>query len=139
MKACSKAVLVGLATRPSPPVAEVFEGMLPVGSNGSGAATRLVLQPDGIYVMSQTPVGTRNGDETATGTGRWHREGSMMRLVPHRSGDIQRFVRLPSGDLRVVDPRHAKVAMAVLRRQADAGSKVGADVSRPATTPSRAD
>ncbi|WP_072023207.1 envelope stress response activation lipoprotein NlpE [Photorhabdus australis] len=77
----------------SQPVDQTFKGILPC-ADCSGIDTTLLLDGDGGYILEQTYLGTRDGEQSFFESGQWVKEGEKIRLT---KSDDQKYYYLPKG------------------------------------------
>ncbi|OCQ50702.1 Lipoprotein NlpE precursor [Photorhabdus australis subsp. thailandensis] len=77
----------------SQPVDQTFKGILPC-ADCSGIDTTLLLDGDGSYILEQTYLGTRDGEQPFFESGQWVKEGEKIRLT---KSDDQKYYYLPKG------------------------------------------
>ncbi|MBS9424989.1 envelope stress response activation lipoprotein NlpE [Photorhabdus caribbeanensis] len=78
----------------SQPVDQTFHGTLPC-ADCSGIDTTLLLDNDGTYILEQTYLGARDGDQSFFESGLWAKDGEKIRLT---KSDDQKSYYLPKGE-----------------------------------------
>ncbi|PQQ27171.1 copper homeostasis/adhesion lipoprotein NlpE [Photorhabdus luminescens] len=78
----------------SQPVDQTFHGTLPC-ADCSGIDTTLLLDNDGTYILEQTYLDTRDGDQSFFESGLWAKDGEKIHLT---KSDDQKSYYLPKGE-----------------------------------------
>ncbi|WP_445495015.1 envelope stress response activation lipoprotein NlpE [Photorhabdus sp. SF281] len=84
----------------SQPVDQTFHGVLPC-ADCSGIDTTLLLDDDGTYILEQTYLGSRDGDQSFFESGQWAKDGEKIRLA--KSDDQKHYYLPKDGNLVMLD------------------------------------